>query len=160
MKFKSLCAASVVLLSGSVMASPPVLAQPAGYAPMCGIQVFLAPNPQGASATVLNGLPVIVVDYSQLSNQVWMQFVLAHECGHHMSGHVTPQGYWFRTTQYWATSAQELEADCWAARVAGPQVAAFAAQYFEYSQGHHSGAPGYPSGVQRAQAIRQCGGVW
>ena len=133
--------------------------QALGPAAFCGVPTFAAPNPQGASATIWQGTPVIIIDHSQFADRAWLMFVVAHECGHHVIGHTLPVGFWFRQTQFWATASQELQADCWAARSVPPNIATYAARYFALIQGPVSGGPGYPSGHQRAANILQCAGL-
>jgi len=135
----------------------------AGYDQFCGVPVIVVPNPQIASAARdQNGYPVIYIDPSAMSN--WSHsriFTLAHECGHHSLGHSTPQGMWFRNTQIWATRAQELQADCWAAQAlmsiwaVGDLVRVV--NYYA-AQGNYSPG-GYPSGQERAINIRRCAGI-
>lgn len=134
----------------------------AGWDKFCGIRVISISNPQGASASLDHLGPVIYADPSVLGN--WSMssvFTLAHECGHHKNGHVTPQGMWFRNTQFWATRNQELQADCWAANALRETkdyadlhrtIRQFA------SQGPHMQGT-YPSGLERAQTIAQCAGI-
>ena len=154
---KTLCRFLVLALLFLVSAGSSQAQQPLGPAAFCGVPTFAAPNQQGASATVWQGTPVIIIDPSQFQSQLWLQFVVAHECAHHVIGHTLPSGMWFRNTTNWATAAQDLEADCWAARTVSPQAAAFAAQHFA-RQGAQAGAPGYPTGFQRADNIARCAG--
>lgn len=132
----------------------------AGYDALCGLPVIVFPNPQNASASYENGRPVIYVDPGVMANWTMSRrFTLAHECGHHRLGHVTPRGLWFRTRTTWATRAQELDADCWAARALARQgqradlqrmIQQFA------SSGHAPTGHNYPTGMERAQRIAQC----
>lgn len=134
----------------------------AGYDEFCGIRVIVTPNPQLASASIDQYGRVIYVDPGVMSNWTMSRiFLLAHECGHHRKGHITPNGMWFRNTQFWATRAQELEADCWAAKALAANgyfgdiertVRQFASQGI-YPQGN------YPSGQERAQVIDRCAGI-
>ena len=128
-----------------------------GNAP-CGVPMALYPNPQGAVATIAWGQPVILIDPNQLGNPLWEEFLVAHECAHHVRGHTLPQGMWFRNMTVWATSQQELEADCFAASVVSPRAAQFAAELFATTQGPMPSGPGYPTGFQRAANILQCAG--
>ncbi len=129
-----------------------------GTAP-CGVPMALAPNPQGASATIAWGQPVIIIDPNQLGNPLWEEFLMAHECAHHVIGHTLPTGMWWRSMAVWATAAQELQADCWAAQRVSAQAARLAANYFAQAQGPMPSGPGYPTGFQRAQNIIQCAGL-
>ena len=148
-----------MFLATAAQADGPHPYVPLGPANYCGIQAFAHPNRQGASATVVNGQPIIIVDPSQVNPGPWGHFVAAHECAHHALGHTLPSGMWFRNTQYWATAAQELTADCWAAQRVGRAAAVVVAQRMAAAQGHHRGGPGYPTGVQRARNIRRCVGL-
>ena len=79
----------------------------------------VAPTPQKATAwrDPRTGQPFITVDPGVMGNWTMSRvFAIAHECGHHMRSHTMPQGQWWRRMQFWATRAQELDADCWAAR--------------------------------------------
>ena len=131
---------------------------PLGPARYCGIPTFAIPNAQGASASVWNGRPVILIDPSQIGTSAWAHFVTAHECAHHVLGHTLPVGMWFRTTQYWATAAQELEADCWAARRIGVHGADIVSRIWA-RHSHHAGGLEYPSPQVRARRIRDCAGL-
>lgn len=128
-----------------------------GRAP-CGVDMFISENPQGASATVWQGAPVIIIDPSQIGHPLWQPFLIAHECAHHLAGHSTPNGMWFRRMTTWATGQQELEADCFAARNVSIESARYAANLFVQG-GPMPSAPGYPSGFQRAQNIARCAGL-
>lgn len=136
-----------------------------GYDPFCGLPVIETYNPQGASASrSANGSPVIYIDPSILRgwDNSYRLFVFAHECGHHSLGHSTPQGMYFRNTVYWATSSQELAADCFAAQALASRgrtndILQVARRY--YSQGSYSPGGGYPSGQRRAFNMMECGGL-
>lgn len=133
----------------------------AGFAEFCGVRVVMSPTPQMAVATVDAHGPVILLDPSVMGNWTASRaFAVAHECGHHKLGHITPRGMAAR--QFFnATRRQELESDCWAARAlvrhgyrADLQraVAEFAAQG-AWRQGP------YPYGFERAQQVAQCAGL-
>lgn len=133
----------------------------AGYAEFCGVPVLVARTPQDAVATRDGfGRPVIYVDPGVMANWTMSRvFAIAHECGHHMRGHVTPQGMWWRNTDFWATRAQELEADCWAASALASQgyyvgdlerAAHDLARRGPFMQGR------YPSGQERATVVVSC----
>jgi len=134
----------------------------AGFAELCGVPVVVMPTPQNAvAARDQFGRPVIYVDPAVMGNWTTSRkFALAHECGHHMLGHSLPMGMWFRNMTYWATRAQELEADCWAAAALARAVdlddlrrtiAQFASMGAA-SQG------AYPTGNERANAAANCAG--
>ena len=143
----------------------PAQAQPAlfaGYDEFCGIPVIVRPNPQSATAERDSlGRPVIHVDRGVMANWTMSRiFTLAHECAHHRLRHTTPGGTWIRNTQFWATRAQELAADCWAARAlaANGYRRDLERAYIDFAyQG--SVPPGnYPSGQERAQTVARCAG--
>lgn len=154
----------VVLLAASLLgASAATRAQGmfAGYAELCGVPVIVARTPQDAVATRDGfGRPVIYVDPRVMANWTMSRvFAIAHECGHHMRGHVTPQGLWWRNTDFWATRAQELDADCWAASALAAQgyyrrdlerAAYDFARRGPFMQGN------YPSGQERAEVVIRC----
>ncbi|WP_341706021.1 hypothetical protein [Halopseudomonas sp.] len=149
----------VVLLSLSAASHAQMFA---GWDAFCGIRVIGVPNPQIASAAMDSSGPVIYADPGVMANWTMSRvFTLAHECGHHRKGHVTPQGMWFRNQQFWATRAQELEADCWAA-----EALSQTRDYADLKRTIHQFASqgplmqgNYPSGLERAQTIARCAGV-
>ena len=162
MKLVSMVA--VLLLSVGLLMTPIAATQSgmfAGYAALCGVPVIVAPNPQSATASRdQNGHPMIYVDPGVMANWTMSRvFTIAHECGHHMRGHTTPQGMWWRNTQYWATRAQELDADCWAASVLARQGyyrADIERAAYDFAMQGPFRTNGYPSGQERAQQIARC----
>jgi len=134
----------------------------AGYDEFCGIRVIVVSNPQTASAAHDVYGPVIYVDPGAMVDWTASRiFTLAHECGHHKGGHVTPMGQWFRHTQFWATRSQELEADCWAGRALAEagyhQDLERTIRDYARQGGQMQGT--YPSGLERAQTIARCAGL-
>lgn len=133
-------------------------------APLCGIPVFTVPHhPMGAQATQDQfGNPVIVLG-SQLfayGNDA-VRFVLAHECAHHVNGHI----YSLHTLRMMGPYALlqlnpsiEADADCWAARTLAGQGdwAAIRAGIAMMGASGPFRQPGYPSGNERAQVINSC----
>ena len=130
----------------------------AGYDSFCGIPVLVQPTDQTALATYdANGNPIIILDPGVYQNQTASRiFVIAHECGHHINGHL--KGFRaFERVHGNATAKQERGADCWAAE----QLAFLGLErelirvIYEMA---HSGAPtfGYPSGKDRAVTIQLC----
>ena len=155
---------AMVLLCAGLLVPPATNAQPgmfAGYAEFCGVPIIVARTPQDAVATRDQfGRPVIYVDPGVMANWTMSRvFAIAHECGHHMRGHVTPQGMWWRNTQFWATRAQELDADCWAASTLASQGYYWGdlerAAYEFAARGPFMEGP-YPSGQERAQVVVRC----
>lgn len=127
--------------------------QMAGIAP-CGVPVFVYPTGMGGMATIYFGQPVVIIDPPVAAGDPALGlFTIWHECGHHVLGHMLPQGLMAR---WYMSAKQELEADCYAAGHVPPSVAAFAANFFISSQGNFSPAPGYPTGNMRAATIMAC----
>lgn len=134
----------------------------AGYDEFCGVRVVVVPTPQMAVAARDAAGPIIYVDPGVLHNWTASRvFALAHECGHHKMGHSTPQGEWFRHTEYWATRAQELQADCWAARALRDhgyhEDLRRAIRQFANEGPMMHGT--YPSGWERASHIAACANI-
>lgn len=130
-------------------------AQMLGYAP-CGVPLIAAAVPD-AVASAQNGQPIILIN-PNLPGGPMLDFLIAHECGHHARGHISPQGIFLRS-QFGGIAAMELDADCWAAQTVDQYIARAAIHYFQSVQGPSAGGPGYPSGFQRAQMIAQCSGM-
>lgn len=155
---------ALFLFGAAFLVSKTAFAQTfAGFDQFCNVPVIVENNPQDASAGRDGyGNRVIYVDPGVMANWTMSRmFALAHECGHHVLGHSTPAGMWFRNTQYWATRQQELAADCWAAR----QLAALRDQQdlrrmilTFAGQGPISRGP-YPSGTERAHHVAECAGI-
>jgi hypothetical protein len=130
----------------------------AGYDAFCGLPVIVESTPQLAVATIRNNIRVILVDPSVMSNWRFSRiFSLAHECGHHQLGHLSPQEMFSRAHMS-ATPRQEMHADCWATRALAAN-----GRYDEIERAIRdndrdgpmmNGA--YPSGMTRASYIRQC----
>ena len=135
----------------------------AGYADFCGVPVIVMPTAQNAvAARDQFGRPVIYVDPGVMANWTTSRkFALAHECGHHMLGHSLPAGVWFRNTRYWATRAQELEADCWAARALAQteDLDDLRRTILQFASMGASSQGAYPAGIERANAAAECAGL-
>ncbi len=133
----------------------------AGYDSFCGLPVLVESTSQDAVATIRNGQRVILVDPSVMSNwKLSRIFALAHECGHHRLGHLSPQQLFSRAHMN-ATRAQELAADCWAAKALaknGYHDDIKRAIIQNESEGPMMNGP-YPSGMERASYIAQCAGI-
>jgi hypothetical protein len=138
-------------------------------APQCDLPVIWVPgHPMGGQATHHGfGRPLILVDpiIQNVAGPGFVRFVIAHECAHHVRGHlfslqqIGQHGPYARLA---LNPAIELDADCWAESVLAHQgdVAAVqaAASLFAWTQGSFA-QPGYPSGQARANTIRRCGGL-
>lgn len=150
----------LLIFAGSLTFGSPVLAQwPPLPNPYCGVPTFandaipargfstLMPTPAGPS-------PIIFMMTSAFVGQPDLfRFALAHECGHHMLGHIV-----FNATNPmapWMTSIQEYQADCWAARALmahGDQAGVWAA----INDAIAGPSPNLP---MRVPNIHQCAGI-
>lgn len=133
----------------------------AGYDEFCGLPVVVERTSQDAVATIRKGQRIIIVDPSVMSNwKLSRIFALAHECGHHILGHMSLSEQFSRRHMN-ATRRQELQADCWAAEKLSEN-----GYYREIkrtilqnvSRGPIMQGP-YPSGMERAQFIAECAGI-
>ena len=132
-----------------------------GYDDFCGLPVVVERTSQDAVATIRNNQRVIIVDPSVMSNwKLSRIFALAHECAHHIKGHLSLSEQFSRRHMN-ATRRQELQADCWAAEVLAENG------YYQdiertilqnASRGPIMQGP-YPSGTERAQFIANCAGI-
>jgi hypothetical protein len=142
----------VAVHSAQAQVPPP---QPIGQAP-CGIPMFVFQTGFGAMSTIYRGAPIILIDPDiQNGDPKFLAFTVYHECGHHMLGHLLPEGL---AVGRFMRPQQELAADCYAARQASLDVSRAAADSLAQTQGNNSPAPGYPTGNERAVNIRQCAG--
>ena len=135
----------------------------AGYAQFCGVPIIVAPTPQRAVAwrDPRTGQPLIAVDPGVMGNWTASRvFAIAHECGHHMRGHTMPQGRWWRHMDFWATRAQELDADCWAAATLAAHGYWYLADLERAARDFAMEGPfmqgNYPSGRERAEVVARC----
>lgn len=120
-----------------------------GSAPLCGVPVYVTNEPLGMRAVIDYNGSYILVDnrvYAEFRGSGFFRFMLGHECAHFELGHSTSGNIY----------QQELDADCWSAQRVAIQDAQEAIRYFLNRQGAFAGAPGYPTGNQRAATIRQC----
>jgi hypothetical protein len=135
----------------------------AGYDQFCGVPVIVQSNPQGAVASRdTAGNPIIYIDPTIMGNWTMSRmFTLAHECAHHKLGHSTPQGMWWRNSNYWSTRAQELEADCWAAQelLQIGDVADLRRTIVQFASQGPMPPGNYPSGTERAMNAARCAGM-
>ena len=133
----------------------------AGYDAFCGLPVVVEPTSQDAVATIRNNTRIIIVDPSVMSNwKLSRIYALAHECGHHVLGHLSLHELFSRQHMN-ATSRQELSADCWAAEMLvrnGYRDEVYRAISDNERQGpFNQGA--YPSGTTRAAFMAECAGI-
>lgn len=125
--------------------------------PYCQVPTFLddyrvSPGAVG-SATLAQSGPVIFIHRNAYQRDWYLRLTLAHECGHHVLGHVgnTQLSRW----------QKEMDADCWAARVLrqARDLHTLRAIVLELPNATKIGRPDEPSVPQRVQIIRQCSGV-
>ena len=142
----------------------PVFGQPsmfAGYDSFCGLPVLVESTPKDAVATIRNGERVIIIDPSVMSNWKFSRvFAIAHECGHHILGHMSLQEQ-FRRRHMNASRSQELDADCWAAKMLdenGYYSDIERTIILRANEGPFIKGP-YPSGMERATNIARCVGI-
>ena len=133
----------------------------AGYDDFCGLPVVVERTSQDAVATIRNGQRVIIVDPSVMSNwRLSRIFALAHECGHHILGHLSTREMFSRLHMN-ATRRQELQADCWAAEVLAAN--GYYSDIKRTIMQNASKGPimqgAYPSGSERAVFIAECAGI-
>lgn len=132
-----------------------------GYDEFCGLPVLVERTSQGSLADIRQGQRVIIVDPGVMRSWTLSRiFYLAHECAHHMLGHME----WDEQLQrkyFNATRRQELQADCWAAEKLAnngyrEDIERTILQHI--NEGPIMQGP-YPSGMERAQFIAQCAGI-
>ena len=154
----------IVSLATALVGVPPAARAQgmfAGYAELCDVPVIVARTPQGAVATRdRSGQPVIYVDPGVMANWTTSRvFAIAHECGHHVREHITPQGIWWRSRDFWATRDQELDADCWAASALASQgyyLRELERAAYEFAMSGPFMQGNYPSGQERAAEVIRC----
>lgn len=134
----------------------------AGYDEFCGLPIVIGETPQDAVATRdSSGNPIILVDPKTMAGLTYpRRFTIAHECGHHKLAHLSPNEM-FQRAHMQATRRQELEADCFAARVLGAaqdKAELVATITYTAAQGFLDKGP-YPTGFERASRIAQCARV-
>ena len=137
--------------------------------PYCQIPVFDVPyHPMGGQATFdISGRQVILIDPTLAQRipfphgQNFRRFLLAHECMHHLSGHI------FRFTQAGAyggyilmqvSHALEMEADCEAARELSRRgdFDIIESAIWVFMNSNPFPTYTHPGGQVRAHNIRQC----
>jgi hypothetical protein len=135
----------------------------------CGVEVIFMPTPEIAQASLdpITGQPIIIVHplLSQMVGPAGYRYTLAHECAHHVLGHVYIQLRILQQNPYampWFTVKRELEADHYAAqylRSIGDFEAIQAGMVIVGSSGPFPSGPNYPTGFQRIQAIKNGAGI-
>jgi hypothetical protein len=96
------------------------------------------------------------------SNSDFMAFTRAHEYAHHYLNHLRRESVEANPfNRNWVNKGCELEADCYAAMVLSdnPALLARVADLFLRVQGYTSPDPDHPTGVERADNIRNCPGA-
>lgn len=137
--------------------------------PFCSITTYLLPElPEQAMSTMdANEHPVIVVSaLTMAESPAYGRFLMAHECGHHILGHVAryhtelghlgPQPFFYIAPQL---KGMELDADCAAVKMlklkGEPEIIEVARQAMLQFGGKPTGAY-YPTGTERAENIARC----
>lgn len=133
-----------------------------GFAARCDMPVVYRSTWHGSLAEHDDaGRPVIVLDLSLRlpARRFQRNFLLAHECAHHLLGHTSPDAVAMRRTHGAVVAAQEKAADCWAAQFLGQlgrdDEAKAMAEFF-YRRGTGLPGGGYPSGADRSTLIQHC----
>lgn len=125
--------------------------------PYCQVPTFLddyrvSPGAVG-SAMLVQSRPIIFIHRNAYQRDWYLRLTLAHECGHHVLGHVgnTQLSRW----------QKEMDADCWAARILlqARDFNTLRAIVQELPNATKIGRPDEPSVPQRLQIIRRCSGV-
>lgn len=90
----------------------------------------------------------------------WLsEFFMAHEYFHHRLGHLQRDQFAKQPfSRMMLRQKFEREADCEAAKVVSPYAVLAAVEYFVYAQGPTRVDPLHPTGYERAETIRLCGG--
>lgn len=161
--------ARALLASAALAAScqPTLAVEAAGVAP-CGVPYEPSPLTSMAHALISprTGQPVIIysprfIDFAERGG--WgaavFRYLLQHECGHHVLGHVSAVQARRRRTEAGLQRSFELEADCYAARqlFAGADEAALRTAILLWrSVGEAATGPGYPTGNDRAAMLESC----
>jgi hypothetical protein len=148
--------------------------------PYCDIPTFAVLKLVGQARAILetDGKPLILIDVGVMETPPYARFLLAHECCHHLRGHLVrlrrqqekrmarnggpldPQTAMTFMADRISHRKIEMDADCCAARLltrrhdrAGLDAAAAAMAAF----GARGTGAAYPAGWQRAMVIRSCG---
>jgi len=156
------------LLIGALLSVQHAPAQDAhfpGYDDLCGYPVIIGSTPSVSEARrTRDGRPIIILDriLTRPAEARRRMFLIAHECAHHVMGHVSVVARRERAASHKVVRDQEMSADCWAAETlarAGldPVIQTIADRF--YRAGLYSPGGGYPSGVQRSTIIRECAAI-
>ena len=158
-------AAAIAMIPALWLSATPAQAQ---FAPYCPVRMIWVPyNPQMASASFDQMGPVIYMGGQlQQYGPDFTRFVAAHECAHHIRGHLQMYMQGFMGNPYynaWMTPRLELDADCTAAQILAARgdysAIRSAAQIAAAASGPYPSGPNYPTGFQRAATIMRCGGL-
>ena len=157
---------AMMLVSGLICGRT---AQAQDMAPYCPIPVFEVPyHPLGGQATMdMLGRPVILIDPTLAQRipfphgQNFHRFLLAHECMHHLRGHIINLaqagvfgGYILMQTSH----ALEMDADCEAARELSRRgdSGAVASAIWVFMNSNPFPTYSHPGGAVRAHNIERC----
>ena len=144
-------------------------AQAQDMAPYCPIPVFEVPfHPWGGQATIdMSGRPVILIDPTLVQRipfphgQNFHRFLLAHECMHHLKGHIinlAPAGVFAGYILMRMSHTLEMEADCEAARELSRRgdSSAVESAIWVFMNSNPFPTHSHPGGPVRAHNIGQC----
>jgi hypothetical protein len=117
------------------------------------------PADQGAIATFVNGMPVILFNPMTLRmmDPLLVDFLLAHEDAHHSRGHLLASQ--FTDTPYnavWMSRARELDADCESAKVMSQLHPDSETRLLSLIRTHSTNDLSHPSGTERAAKVAAC----
>ena len=137
----------------------------------CRIPVFEVPfHPLGGQATFdMLGNPVILIDPTIMARlpfphgQNFLRFLTAHECAHHLKGHVfnlAQAGAFGGYVLMQVSHSVEMDADCEAARMLSRRgdSSAIESAFWVFMNSNPFPTSTHPGGSVRAHNIRRCAG--
>jgi hypothetical protein len=155
------------LLCGNATARP--LGLPMINNPYCSIDTYLLPNlpEEGMAAIDASDKPIIVISAITLhQSSAYGRFLMAHECCHHILGHVTrfhqqlghlgPQPFYYIAP---ALKQMELDADCCAVKMLKQNHELDVIEAAQQTMAKFGTTPTgayYPTGLERAHNIDKC----
>ena len=133
-----------------------------GYMAECGFSILFSPTLTVSQAVLApNGRPMIILDPSLAAEEetAHRQFLIAHECAHHLMSHARPEARMKRAKSKRVVRDQEMSADCWAAETLARKgmdrtLRIMSDRFFK--SGLYSPGGGYPAGIQRSTIILHC----